>query len=170
MTVRGSRTQPFLMIAIQVTHKTGTRHAHLLPAIDVNKQSYIRPSRWGLQYRAPHTLNTIISQQPHSNLGWRNAPYPSHTYAPIPCARGIPSQHNNTGWRNLGTSNSDIWCLSETRVSEHNKSYLDKETVTSLRFLERPRTSLQSILQSPGTGRWGPGLVSTSGNWSSRQA
>ena len=39
---------------------------------------------------APQNLKNNISQQPHSNLGWRNAPYPSldahrYTYAPPRC-------------------------------------------------------------------------------------
>ena len=44
------------------------------------------------------------------------------------------------------------------RVSEHNnKSYWNEATVTSLRFLERPRTLLQSILQSQEQDAGGPG-------------
>ena len=51
-------------------------------AIDASKQSKIRSSRSGLRWRLyterfcllPQTLKTSISQQPHSNLGWWNAP------------------------------------------------------------------------------------------------
>ena len=65
------------------------------------------------------TLKTSISQQPQSNLGWRNAPYPSGTYAAIPRARGILPRQNKTGRPNPGTSNSDTCRISETKVSEH---------------------------------------------------
>ena len=30
-----------------------------------------------------------ISRQPQSNLGWRNTPYPSRTYAAIPRAESL---------------------------------------------------------------------------------
>ena len=113
----------------------------------------------------PQTLKTCISQQPHSNLGWRNAPQPSLTYAAIPWAGGILPRHNKTGRPKPGNRTSDTWLISETKVSEHNSiSYWDEATVRSLRFPVRPRTLLQSILQTAGTGRRGPGFVSTSRN------
>ena len=146
-------------------------------AIEVSKQSKIQSSRFGVAVKTtqrfcltPQTLKTSISQQPHSNLGWRNAPYPSRTYAAIPRALGILPRHNKTGQPNPGTSNSDTWCISETKVSEHNSmSYWDDATVRSLRFPARPRTLLQSCLQTVGTARRGPGVVSTSRNWRLRQ-
>ena len=56
-------------------------------------------------------------------------------YAAIPRARGILPRHNKTGWPNPGTSNSDTWCISETKVSEHSSIlYWDEATVRSLRF------------------------------------
>ena len=95
----------------------------------------------------------MISQQPHSNLGWRNAPY-SYTYAAISRARDILTRRNKTGRPNPGISNSDMWRISETKVSEHNSmSYGDNETIRSLRFPARPQTFLQSILQTAGIGR-----------------
>ena len=73
--------------------------------------------------------------------------------------------------REGGTSNSDAGCISETKVSEHNSmSYCDDAMVRSLRFPARPRTLLQSSLQTVGTRRHRPGLVSTSRNRSLRQA
>ena len=51
------------------------------------------------------------------------------------------------------------------KVSEHKSiSYWDESTVRSLRFLTRPRTLLQNILQTAGTGRRSQVLVSTSRN------
>ena len=122
-------------------------------------------------FLTPQTIKTSISQQPHSNLGWRNAPYPSRMYAAIPRAWGFLPRHNKTGWPNPGTSNSDMWRKSETKVSEHSSmSYWDDATVRSLMFPARPCTLLQSSLQTVGTGRRVPGLVSTSGNQSFGQA
>ena len=47
--------------------------------------------------------------------------------------------------------------LSESKISERSlgMSYRDYATVRSLRFPARPRTLLQSILQTAGTGRSG---------------
>ena len=60
--------------------------------------------------------------------------------------------------------------ISETKVSEHNSiSYWDEATVRSLKLLAWPRNLLQSILQTAGTGRRGPGLVSTFRNRSLRE-
>ena len=65
----------------------------------------------------------------------------------------------------------DSYLISETKVSEHNSmSKRDDAMVRSLWFPARPRTLLQSILQTAGTGRRGPGLVSISRNRSLRQA
>ena len=76
---------------------------------------------------------------------------------------------DKTGRPNPGTSNSDTWRKSETKVSEHNSiSYWDEATARSLRFPDRPRTLLQSILQLAATECHGPGLDSTSGNRSHR--
>ena len=73
-----------------------------------------------------------ISQQPHSNLVWRNAPNPSCTYAAIPRARGILPQHSKLGRSNPITSNSDTWRIYESKVSEHNNmSHWDEATVRS---------------------------------------
>ena len=92
-------------------------------------------NRKGLSY----ILKTSISQQPHSSLRWRNAPYPSRTYTAIPLARGILPRHNKTGRPNPGTSTSDTWRISETKVSEHNSiSYWDEAAVRSLWFPARP--------------------------------
>ena len=113
----------------------------------------------------PQTLTTRISQQRHSNFGWRNPPYLSRTYAAIPRTWGSLPWHNKTGRPNPGTSNSHTCRKSETKVSEHNSiSYWDEAMARSLRFPDRPCTLLQSILQLAATGRHGPGLLSTSGN------
>ena len=67
--------------------------------------------------------------------------------------RSILPRHK-TGLRNPGINNSD-GRTSETKVSEHKSisyhgecSYRDEATARSLRFPDRPRTSLQSILQT----------------------
>ena len=70
-------------------------------------------------------------------------------------SRGILPWHK-TGQLNPVTSNSNTWRISVTKVSEHNSmSYWDEDMVKSLRFLARPRTLLQSTLQTAGSGcRW----------------
>ena len=120
-----------------------------------------------------------------SNLDRRNAPHLFSTYAAIPRARGILPLHNKPELPNPGTSNSETWRISDTKVSEQNNIWLfwllflylivvsllwDDATVRSLSFPPRPRTLLQSSPQTVGTGRRGPGLVSTSRNRSLRQA
>ena len=58
--------------------------------------------------------------------------------------QGILPRYNKTGRSNLGTSNSNTWCISETKVSEHNNvSYWDKAMVRSLRFPARHHTILE---------------------------
>ena len=77
----------------------------------------------------------------------------------IPRARGISPRHNKTGRPNPGTNNSNTWRELETKECEHNCiSYWDDATVRSLRFPARPRTWLQSSLQTEGTGRRGSGF------------
>ena len=53
-----------------------------------------------------------------------------------------------------GTSNSDTWCISETKVSEQNSTLY-----ATVRSLLHTRALLQSILQTSGTERRMPGLV-----------
>ena len=50
------------------------------------------------------------------------------------CSHPLVPGHNNTGWLNPGTSNSDTRPTSDTKVSEHNRIlYWDEARIRSLR-------------------------------------
>ena len=102
MMMCGCRTQPLLMMAIDIAHKqeSGT---HILMLVNSQKSGYLGQGRgtdWTHEFcLVLQTLKTIISQQPHSNLGWWNAPYPSRTYTAIARARGISwDQQRRKAW------------------------------------------------------------------------
>ena len=67
----------------------------------------IRSGKVEILVRKKMLLKKKYEKQPHSNLGWRNAPYSSHIYAAIPRPRGILARHNKTGRPNPGTGNFD---------------------------------------------------------------
>ena len=107
--------------------QTGKRHAHAhsaqQPLMLVNSQKSGHQVRVAVKSEnikvlsAPQTLKNSISQQPHSNLGWQNAPYPSRTYAAIPRAWGVLPRHNKTRRPNPETCNYDTWRISESKVT-----------------------------------------------------
>ena len=101
MAIPGCRTQPLLMMAILNNHmkESGT----YILSLHGQKRSNIRLSRSGLKEvcLTPQTLKIMISQQQHSNWGWKNAPYPYRTYDAIPLARGILPRNNKTDRYNI---------------------------------------------------------------------
>ena len=104
--VKSKATTPWRFVVVEPNHSwwwpfkspTNRKEARTssagTAAIDVSQQSKFRSWGQGCSKDWAHikfclasqTLKTSISQQPHSNLGWWNNPYPSSTYAAFPRA------------------------------------------------------------------------------------
>ena len=140
-----------ITIIIQITHKQerGTHIlSHILTSTAIDVCNSHKSGHLG-QHCAKNKLVEVLSRTTNTEkqhfattrlkcLGWRYAPYPFRTCAVMTQARGILPRQNNPPRSNPGTSNSDTWCISETKVSEHSSiSYNDEPTVRSLRQLEQ---------------------------------
>ena len=129
MTIRGCHSIWWTLKSTTNRKEAGTSEA-CKEAINVSKLIIVKRCNLGqgcgqdktnkisVSHQKPQ--KNSVSKQPHWNLYLRNAPWPSRTYATISRAAEQPAMPcHKTRRPNPGTSNSDMWPISKTKVSQH---------------------------------------------------